>query len=130
MSFMGSMYGTEGAIQPGGPPALLYHGDVDTQVPYAGEVAVAQRMTDVGVYHEFYTAPGIGHTLNQAIFAMNFGNASLLQHNIDFLANRLVPEPSGLTLAALGAFALAAIARRRKNNHAEELSGVSSDSLS
>ncbi|MEX2115129.1 MAG: alpha/beta hydrolase fold domain-containing protein, partial [Pirellulales bacterium] len=116
LSFMGSMYGTEAAIQPGGPPALLYHGDVDTQVPYAGEVAVAQRMTDVGVYHEFYVAPGVGHTLNQAIFAMNFGSASLLQHNIDFLANHLVPEPASLWLAASGVVALAAMARRRKRN--------------
>ncbi len=120
LSFMGSMYGTEDAIQAGDPPALLYHGDVDTQVPYAGEVAVAARMTDVGVYHEFYVAPGVGHTLNEAIFASTFGDATLLQHNIDFLANYLVPEPSGLLLAALGAVALAVVRKRQRTGCAEE----------
>jgi acetyl esterase/lipase len=118
LSFMGSMYGTTGVIQPGGPPALLYHGDVDDVVPFAGAVEVAQQMTAVGVYHEFYVAAGVGHTLNEAIFAMNFGDASLLVHNIDFLANYLVPEPSGLWLAALGAVALAAIAKRRTRKDA------------
>jgi acetyl esterase/lipase len=118
LSFMGSMYGTNGAIQAGGPPALLYHGDVDDVVPFAGAVEVAQQMANVGIYHEFYIAPGVGHTLNEAIFAMNFGNASLLQHNIDFLANYLVPEPSSWLLAALGVVALATVARRYGRNDA------------
>jgi acetyl esterase/lipase len=121
LSFMGSMYGTEGAIQAGAPPALMYHGDVDSQVPYSGAVAVAARMTDVGVYHEFYVAPGVGHTLNEAIFNMDFGGGTLLQRNIDFLADYLVPEPSGLLLAALGALGLAVVWRRSRYANADEI---------
>lgn len=114
LSFMGSMYGTEGAIQPGDPPAFMYHGDVDSQVPYAGAVAVAARMNDVGVYNEFHVAAGVGHTLNVAIFNMNFGGATLLEHNVNFLADYLVPEPSGIWLAAMGIIALAAASKRGK----------------
>ncbi len=123
LSFMGSMYGTEGAIQPGAPPAFMYHGDVDAQVPYAGAVAVAAQMAAVGVYHQFHVAPGIGHTLNAAIFGMDFGGATLIQHNIDFLADYLVPEPSGLLLLAVGVLALAAARKRSKRNSAVEPAG-------
>jgi acetyl esterase/lipase len=106
LDFLGSMYGTEGAIQPGGPPAFMFHGDVDPQVPFSGDAAVAARLTTVGIYHEFYVGVGIGHQLDASIFNMTFGNVTLLQHNIDFLATYLVPEPSSFVLLAIGCVAI------------------------
>lgn len=108
LDFMGSMYGTEAAIQAGGPPAFMFHGDVDPQVPFSGDVAVAAQLTNVGIYHEFYVGVGIGHQLDATIFNMTFGNETLLQHNINFMANHLVPEPSSYVLLAMGSIALIA----------------------
>lgn len=108
LDFLGSMYGTEGAIQPGGPPAFMFHGTIDAKVPFAGAAAVDAQLTNVGIYHEFYVGQGIGHQLDTTIFNTMFDNQTLLQHNIDFLANYLVPEPSSLMLAALGIVGFAA----------------------
>jgi acetyl esterase/lipase len=102
LDFLGSMYGTQGAIQPGAPPAFMFHGDADTQVPYAGDVAVAAQLTNVGVYHEFYVGQGIGHELDTTVLNLTYGNETLLQHNIDFLATHLVPEPASLRLMVIG----------------------------
>ena len=91
----------------------MFHGDADTQVPFAGDQAVADQLTAVGVYHEFYVGQGIGHELDTTVFNMTFGNETLLQHNVDFLANHLlVPEPSGLVLAEIAGLASLMIRRR------------------
>ena len=113
LDFLGSMYGTEGAIKAGDPPAFMFHGDADPQVPYSGDVAVAAQMTNVGVYHEFYVGAGIGHELDNTVFNLTYGNETLLQHNVDFLANHLVPEPSSTALLAAGASMLVAAASKR-----------------
>jgi acetyl esterase/lipase len=113
LDFLGSMYGTQGVIHAGAPPAFMFHGDADTQVPFDGDLAVSNQLTAVGVYHEFYRGVGIGHELDTTVLNMQYGNESLLQHNIDFLANHLVPEPSTVVLAAIG-FALAGFAVRRR----------------
>ncbi|HVU87004.1 MAG TPA: alpha/beta hydrolase [Pirellulales bacterium] len=115
LDFLGSMYGTQGVIHAGAPPAFMFHGNADTQVPFDGDLAVSNQLTAVGVYHEFYEGVGIGHELDTNVFNMQFGNETLLQHNIDFLANHLVPEPSAFALAAMGA-ALGGLAvdRRRR----------------
>ena len=115
LDFLGSMYGTQGVIQPGAPPAFMFHGDADTQVPFAGDLAVASQLTAVGVYHEFYEGIGIGHELDLTVLNTQFGNESLLQHNIDFLANHLVPEPSSVVLAVMGAVAAGIAVRRRRH---------------
>ncbi|HEY1601098.1 MAG TPA: alpha/beta hydrolase fold domain-containing protein [Pirellulales bacterium] len=112
LDFLGSMYGTEGVIHAGAPPAFMFHGDADTTVPFAGDVAVANQLTAMGVYHEFYDGVGIGHELDDTVFGMTFGSETLLQHNIDFLANHLVPEPSAFVLAGLGSIALLALRRQ------------------
>lgn len=117
LDFLGSMYGTEGAIQPGGPPAFMFHGDADTQVPFSGDAAVAARLATVGIYHEFYVGAGIGHELDTAVFNMTFGNATLLQHNIDFLATNLVPEPSSFVLLAVGCAGVLAVKRWSRRGH-------------
>ncbi len=91
----------------------MFHGDADTTVPFDGDLAVANQLAAVGVYHEFYEGIGIGHELDDTVFNITFGNATLLQHNIDFLANYLVPEPSSIVLAAVGIAALLMMGRRR-----------------
>jgi acetyl esterase/lipase len=115
LDFLGSMYGTEGSIDAGDAPALIYHGNADTQVPFSGDQAVADQMTAVGVYHEFYIGQGLPHALDASTFNLVYGNETLLLHNIDFLANHLlVAEPSTLALAALGFIGLAAWRLRRR----------------
>jgi len=114
LDFLGSMYGTQGTIRSGAPPAFMFHGDADPQVPFAGDVAVAAQLTNVGVYHEFYVGQGIGHELDTTVFNLMFGNETLLQHNVDFLANHLVPEPSSFLLLAIGCLALLAAHKRRR----------------
>jgi acetyl esterase/lipase len=114
LDFLGSMYGTQGAIKAGDPPAFMFHGDADPQVPYAGDVAVAAQLTTAGVYHEFYVGQGIGHELDTTVFNLMYGNETLLQHNIDFLANHLVPEPSSYILLVIGCLALIAAKTRRR----------------
>jgi len=113
LDFLGSMYGTEGVIHAGAPPAFMFHGDADTQVPFSGDLAVSNQLTAVGVYHEFYRGVGIGHQLDTNIFNLQFGGQTLLAHNIDFLAKHLVPEPGAIVLAALG-IAVASLGRWRK----------------
>ncbi len=43
------------------PPALIYHGDADTTVPYAHAVALNQRLLASGNMTEFITMHGGGH---------------------------------------------------------------------
>jgi predicted esterase len=113
LDFLGSMYGTESVIQPGGPAAFMFHGDADTQVPFSGDLAVSNQLTAVGTYHEFYEGVGIGHELDTSVFNLKFGNETLLQHNIDFLANHLVPEPGSLVMSAMALAALLFTKRRQ-----------------
>ncbi len=101
LDFLGSMYGTQDVIHAGAPPAFMFHGTADTQVPFDGDVAVANQLTQVGVYHEFYVGQGIGHELDTTVFNLPFDGGTLLSHNIQFLATHLVPEPSSSALAGL-----------------------------
>jgi acetyl esterase/lipase len=48
------------------PPTLLIHGTADTDVPYAESKAMAAKLAEVGVEHEFITVPGAGHGLVNA----------------------------------------------------------------
>src|SRR5262249_16244546 len=43
------------------PPALLLHGDRDTDVPYQQSVDMAAKLKETGVEHELITMPGGGH---------------------------------------------------------------------
>jgi dipeptidyl aminopeptidase/acylaminoacyl peptidase len=43
------------------PPALLLHGDKDTDVPYEQSVMMAEKLARSGVKHELITIPGGGH---------------------------------------------------------------------
>ena len=84
----------------------------DTVVPFdvpLGTQAAVDRMNAVDVYNEFYVQT-IGHTVN---FNAIFGGKTLLDRNMEFLAQTLVPEPSSFVLSCLAAVALLAIARRK-----------------
>jgi dipeptidyl aminopeptidase/acylaminoacyl peptidase len=43
------------------PPALLLHGDNDTDVPYQQSVNMANELKRVGVEYDFLTMKGYGH---------------------------------------------------------------------
>lgn len=113
LAFSGGMYGTEAVIPSNVPPAFVVHGTSDTVVPYAGSVAVANKLTSLGVYNEFYTQTGVGHTTN---FNAVYAGETLFEHQIDFLRTYLVPvpEPSTMALAAIGLLGLIGYSRRRK----------------
>jgi acetyl esterase/lipase len=112
LSFLGAMYGTEGTISAGAPPAFVVASSNDMVVPFdapLGTQAMVDQMNSVGVYNEFYVQT-IGHTVD--LFA-EFDGQSLLEHNMEFLAQVLViPEPTTLTLITLGLLAMCC--RRRK----------------
>jgi acetyl esterase/lipase len=115
IDFSGSMYGTQGTIQAGAPPAFIAHGDADTTVPYADDQAIASQLTSVGVYNAFYDEPGVGHAID--LTQIDGTGNTLLQDNMNFLGSEFlepVPEPSTLALAgiACGVFLLS-FARRR-----------------
>ncbi len=48
------------------PPTLLIHCTEDTDVPYGESKAMAAKLAEVGVEHEFITVPGAGHGLVNA----------------------------------------------------------------
>src|SRR5262249_20312268 len=102
LDFLGSMLGLEGTYisDPNEPPAFVVHGTAEDVVPFTSAVAVVNRMNLVGVYNEFYIQEGLGHTFD---FSLVFGGRTLLQHNIEFLAEFLAaPEPSSVTQGGLG----------------------------
>ncbi len=112
LSFLGAMYGTEGTIQAGAPPAFVVASSNDTTVPFnvpLGTKATVDRMNAVGVYNEFYEQT-IDHTVD---FNADFGGKTLFEHNMEFLAQTPVPEPSSLVLCCMAAVALLALARRK-----------------
>ena len=114
LSYLGAMYGTEGTILSGAPPAFVVASSDDPVVPFdlpLGTQAMVDQMNAVGVYNEFYVQTGVGHEVD---FFGVFNGQTLLENNIDFLAHYLVPEPSTFALSALGFAALAAYRWRRR----------------
>lgn len=51
------------------PPAMMLHGDQDTDVPYDQSVLMARRLSEVDVEHEIITMSGMGHDFEQAGYA-------------------------------------------------------------
>jgi hypothetical protein len=117
MSFMGNMYGTEGVIDADDPPAFVVNATADASQYYPSAQAMVNQMNSVGVYNEFQTIVGGSHTLNISTFNLVMPNGNtILENNILFLANYLVPEPSTLALAGCGAAGLVFLARRSRRN--------------
>jgi acetyl esterase/lipase len=48
------------------PPTMLIHGTADTDVPYDESKRMDERLTQMGVKHEFVTVQGAGHGLEGA----------------------------------------------------------------
>jgi acetyl esterase/lipase len=120
ISYVGALPGIESALIQADDktPALIINGSADPLIQLTYPQAMVDRLNAMGVYNEFYVQQGVGHTVNLNLV---FGGETLLQHNIDFLATYLVPEPSGLLLAGVGAVALALISRRRAGKPAPKL---------
>jgi acetyl esterase/lipase len=116
LSYLGSLYGSQNTIQPGDAPAFIVGGLLDDTVPPSGSVDVADRMHDIGVYNELYMQVGVGHDVD---FFQMFGGKTLLEHNLEFLATHLVPEPASWLLGAIGMVAFAAIAQRSRARRAQ-----------
>jgi acetyl esterase/lipase len=110
LSFSGSLYGTEAVLSGDLPPAFIVHGTADTTVPFSGSQAVADKLTSLGVYNEFYVQPGVGHTTN---FNLVTNGETLFDHQIDFLRTFLVPEPSSVLLAGIALASVVLCARRK-----------------
>ncbi len=67
-------------VTPDYPPAMLIHGDKDTDVPYEQSVEMAAELARVGIEHDFITLKGGGHgrklkTANPEAFAKAFDKA-------------------------------------------------------
>jgi acetyl esterase/lipase len=56
-------------VTPSYPPTLLLHGDVDTDVPYAQSVSMAERLSVAGVPNKLVTVTGRGHGFDDVGFA-------------------------------------------------------------
>lgn len=111
LSYLGSMYGSEGSIQPGDAPAFIVAGATDTTVPPADSTSLANQLTALSIDNELFMQPGIGHTVD---FFKLYDGLPLIQHNINFLATHLVPEPGTLALAVLGSLAVVAAGRQAR----------------
>ncbi len=115
LSYLGSMYGSHASIQTGDAPAFIVAGSLDTVVPPQDSVFVANELTAKGVYNEFYMQQGVGHTVD---YLMEFDGKTLVEHQIEFLATYLVPEPGAWVLAVCGGLGFFAAARRRTTRRA------------
>lgn len=109
LSFLGSMYGSQSSIQPGDAPAFIVAGATDNVVPPADSAILANELTSRGIHNELFIQPGVGHTVD---YFKLYDGLPLIQHNINFLATYLVPEPSAMFLAVLGSLAVLAAARK------------------
>ena len=48
------------------PPTFMFHGDVDTDVPYSQSVQMAEALTGMGVEHKLVTLRNTGHMIYEA----------------------------------------------------------------
>jgi acetyl esterase/lipase len=67
-------------------PTMIVHGTNDTVVPYSEAVALANRATTVGLDHELWPLPGVGHG---APLSIDVAGEPLSERILDFLGTRL-----------------------------------------
>ena len=102
-------------------PAFIVHGTADLTAPYAWDLNLSNKLTEIGVYNELNTIVGGGHSLNINTFNLLMPNGkTLLENNMIFLASRLVPEPSSFAIAAIGLSALIVWSWRQKQKFERE----------
>jgi acetyl esterase/lipase len=109
LDFMGGAAGGESVLvpNPNYAPAFIVHGTADSTAPYEWDLNLSKKLTQIGVYNELHTIQSGGHSLNMNTFNLLMPNGkTLLENNIIFLANHLVPEPSSFVLASLGLIGL------------------------
>ncbi len=61
LSLSGGLYGTESIIDADDPPLIMIHGTADGTVPFSLAEAIEAQALSVGLIHEFYPLPGVGH---------------------------------------------------------------------
>ncbi len=110
ISYVGALAGAESLIGPGEAPAFVVNGALDPLIPVAAANALVAQMNAAGVTNEYYLQPGVGHSVD---FGMIFDGQPLAQHNIEFLAQHLAPEPSGMVLGGMACAGLALYFRPR-----------------
>lgn len=105
-------------IEPGDPPIVSFHGDMDPLVPYSqgypftvgatlpyvyGSAKIDERMGQLGIHHEFYTYQSAIHQLwggatgNIWAFGPTEFQVPILNGIRQFLYNQLKPAPTALT---------------------------------
>jgi dienelactone hydrolase len=114
ISAAGGMFGLETFVNPGDPGVFSIHGTADTTVPYSELGFLTKAMDAAGVNHQELILPGQGHSISEIDLILN------LQPMLRFTINELraVPEPSTITLAAIGVLSVLTAMRRGKKKQA------------
>jgi acetyl esterase/lipase len=99
------------SVPSGAPPAFIVHGLADTTVPQSWAQSVVDHLDAAGIYNEFYWQEGVGHTVD---FTRVTDGKTLQQHNIEFLARFMAPEPSTWALAIIAACTCAICGWRKR----------------
>ena len=96
LDFSGGMYGSEGTIQAGAPPAFVLHGTADSTVPYVQATNLVNRLNAVGVYN-YFPFKGGGFPQNKFKWVHRQNPKTIYQNNINFLSRgrfkRRFPPP-------------------------------------
>jgi acetyl esterase/lipase len=74
-------------VRRGYPPAMLLHGDEDTDVPFDQSRLMSEELRRQGVAHEFVAMPGMGHGFDRAMDDPRVADA--FEKSLRFLTGRL-----------------------------------------
>ena len=127
-SMAGGLFGQEPFVDASDPGVYTLHGTLDTTVPFTEVGFLQDALTAAGVPFDSRLVAGAGHgstTLRNALLADP-------DPFFEFMANQLgapIPEPSTLTLATCGFFALAAWGWRRRIRALATICGVDSKKI-
>lgn len=115
LDFMGGLAGGESVLtETNLPPAFIVHDPLDPVAPFYWDANLAVKLTELGVYYEFWMPTGVGHNLNLTTLNQVMPNGkTLLENNLLFLATHIVPEPSTFVLSAVGLVGLTLLGWRR-----------------
>lgn len=86
-SLSGGLYGSEGQVDAGEPPALLIHGELDGAKDQ--HEAFAARADEVGLTYEMYELPGLNHQDMAGSFDTPLGSTTVWGVIVDFMFDHL-----------------------------------------